>query len=141
MAWQPIYVDLDLNSDETSPPGCISASIVNQTLPCDQLTQTMSLFHGSNKIVTQEFLATQMTELSNAVRGKLQNDLSDFLHTYDGAKECVASPIPEVFCSGTIINGFTPLNKRETDSLLFAIKSFKVNVVLVIDYEKLEKDV
>ena len=82
-----------------------------------------------------------MTELSNAVRGKLQNDLSDFLHSYDGAKECVASPTPEIFCSGTIINGFTPLSKRETDSLLFAIKTFKVNVVLVIDYEKLEKDV
>jgi len=46
-----------------------------------------------------------------------------------------------VFASGTIINGFTPMNKRETDTLCNSIKLFGVKVVLVIDYEKLEKDI
>ena len=50
---------------------------------------------------------------------------------------------PEVYASGLIINGFTPnpSKKRETESLCQAIKQFKVSVVIVIDYEKLEKDI
>jgi len=50
---------------------------------------------------------------------------------------------PEVYASGLIINGFTPnpSKKRETESLCHAIKQFKVSIVIVIDYEKLEKDI
>ena len=46
-----------------------------------------------------------------------------------------------MFASGTVINGFTPTNKFETDSLVQAIRLFKVKVVLVIDHEKLERDI
>lgn len=55
LGWQPTYVDLDLKSDEFTPPGSISASVVSQPMPCDLVQQTMSYFHSSQKIVTQEF--------------------------------------------------------------------------------------
>jgi hypothetical protein len=49
----------------------------------------------------------------------------------------VAPPYPEVFASGVIINGFTPLNDRSTDSLAEACRQFKVDVVVIVDYEML----
>ena len=47
---------------------------------------------------------------------------------------------PEMFASGTIINGFTPNKKdykQQTETLMNAIESFRCGVVLVIDNEKL----
>jgi hypothetical protein len=61
---------------------------------------------------------------------------------FEGVEDdLIAPPNPEIFASGTIVNGFTPLNKRETDTLCQSIKLFGVKVVLVIDFEKLEKDI
>ena len=48
---------------------------------------------------------------------------------------------PELFASGTIINGFTPENKQQTETLMNALDSFRCGVVLVIDNEKLERDI
>eukprot|EP00351_Strombidinopsis_sp_SopsisLIS2011_P003239 CAMPEP_0116879010 /NCGR_PEP_ID=MMETSP0463-20121206/10765_1 /TAXON_ID=181622 /ORGANISM="Strombidinopsis sp, Strain SopsisLIS2011" /LENGTH=57 /DNA_ID=CAMNT_0004527813 /DNA_START=389 /DNA_END=562 /DNA_ORIENTATION=- len=53
----------------------------------------------------------------------------------------VAPAYPELFASGTIINALTPANRKQTNSLINAIKAFDVGVVLVLDYEKLEKDI
>lgn len=61
---------------------------------------------------------------------------------FDGVEDqSIAPPNPEIFASGTIINGFTPVNKMETDTLCMSIKQFGVKIVLVIDNEKLEKDI
>ncbi len=49
----------------------------------------------------------------------------------------IAPPYPEMFASGTIINGFTPSSDRSTESLAEAIRQFKVDVVIVVDYEML----
>lgn len=48
---------------------------------------------------------------------------------------------PEMFASGTIINGFTPDDKPQTDTLINAILNFRCSVVLVLDNEKLERDI
>jgi DNA polymerase III delta subunit len=59
-------------------------------------------------------------------------------------EECVAPAYPELFASGCIINGFTPKddkNKNETDSLLKSIKNFKVDIVIVIENERLENEI
>ena len=57
--------------------------------------------------------------------------------------DLVKPVFPEVFASGTIINGFTPdnNNKQQTDSLINAIQAFRCGVVLVLDNEKLERDI
>lgn len=73
--------------------------------------------------------------------GKQQNDLNEFEAMFDGCLEVVAPANPELFASGTIVNGFTPKDKRETDTLLQSIKLLNTKIVLVIDYEKLEKDI
>lgn len=54
----------------------------------------------------------------------------------------MVSPVfPELFASGTIIDGFTPDGKTELNSLMDAIQKFQVGVVLVIDNEKLIKEI
>jgi hypothetical protein len=57
--------------------------------------------------------------LSNIVKGKLINDLEDFKQQYEGCPDfgLVAPQNPEIFASGSIINCFTPNNKRETEIL------------------------
>ena len=55
--------------------------------------------------------------------------------------DMVRPVFPELFASGTIVNGFTPDTKQQTDTLMNAIEIFKCKVVLVIDNEKLERDI
>ncbi len=105
---------------------------------------TTSLFHSADHIVTHELFNKQIEVLSGSVNSKLSNDLEQFNQSLQVENEEVIAPVnPEVYASGLIINGFTPnpSKKRETESLCHAIKQFKVHVVLVIDYEKLEKDI
>lgn len=45
-----------------------------------------------------------------------------------------------MYASGIIINGFTPSSDRSTESLVEAIKQFKVDIVCVIDFESLIED-
>ena len=82
--------------------------------------------------------------MADAVNGKLANDVEDFKAAHnieDQQEQHVVPAQPEIFSSGTIINCFTPMNKRETETLCDSIKLFNVKVVLVIDHEKLEKDI
>ena len=60
---------------------------------------------------------------------------------YGDEEEMIAPSQPEIFASGMIINGFTPTNRAETETLCKAIKLYNVQVVLVLDHEKLEKDI
>ena len=48
---------------------------------------------------------------------------------------------PELFASGTIIDGFTPEDKKQTSTLMEAIKALNVGVVIVIDNERLQKEI
>ena len=45
----------------------------------------------------------------------------------------VAPVYPELFASGCIINGFTPQNDRHYQSIVEAIRQFKVDIVVVLD--------
>ena len=49
----------------------------------------------------------------------------------------MAPAYPEAFASGVIINGFTPMNERSTESLAEAARQFKVDVIVVVDDEML----
>ena len=58
LGWTPILADLDLQSAELSPPGAISASLIQEStvLPSDNLSKnTLSYFHGDTGIITDEF--------------------------------------------------------------------------------------
>jgi len=67
--------------------------------------------------------------------------LNSFKQIFGDENEMVAPNQHEIFSSGLIINGFTPANRAETETLCKAIRLFNVKVVLVLDNEKLEKDI
>jgi hypothetical protein len=52
----------------------------------------------------------------------------------------VSPAYPEPFCSGTIINAFTP-SKDQYETFINAIKAFSVDIILVIESEKTEQDI
>lgn len=109
--------------------------------------------------MTQEFYSKQVTELADAVKKKLNNDLKQFLSQFnleqlliettnpdikgsiEVLQEIVAPVFPSLYASGCVINGFTPQDRSQTDTLVKAIIDFNTDVVLVIDHEKLEKDI
>jgi transcriptional antiterminator len=58
------------------------------------------------------------------------------------AMQDIVNPVfPALYASGCVINGFTPIDRSQTETLVRAIVDFAVDVVLVIDHEKLEKDI
>ena len=71
LGWSPIYIDLDLTSNEISPPGTICGALVSETLPNEFSKDVITYFHGSLTPITQEFLFKQISELAQAVNGKL----------------------------------------------------------------------
>jgi len=95
--------------------------------------------------------------MGEAVTSKIENDLVQFKQDHhlplaekavdlqgkvvQELEKLVAPPYPELFASGIIVNGFIPQDKRETETLFEAIKAFKINIVLVVDNEKLENDI
>ena len=119
-------------------------------LPSDNHSKnTLSYFHGNTHIITDDFFNKQVMELADAVKLKLDNDLNQFkgqfqLETIPAdddlreVQQLVRPVFPQLFASGCIINAFTP-DGRQTDILLNAIDKFDVDVVLVIDNERLEK--
>jgi len=114
---------------------------------------TVTCFHSDTKMITHEFYQKQVSELAESVRTKLANDLQNFLRQHQLADEeasanptpkelqlkeiagVVAPPYPEHFASGTIINGFTPTDKNQIETLVKAAKDFNVSVILVMDSE------
>jgi polyribonucleotide 5'-hydroxyl-kinase len=83
--WTPIFVDLDLQSGDLSPPGSISAAHVStaEILPSDELyKKSISYFHGKTDIITYEFFNKQVSELAEAVNSKLKNDLVQFKNQF-----------------------------------------------------------
>lgn len=78
LGWTPIFVDLDLHSDELSTPATISASVVRNPLPCSHADGTISFFHSADHIVTHELFNKQIEVLAGSVHRKLSNDLEQF---------------------------------------------------------------
>ena len=97
--------------------------------------------------------------MAEAVKKKLNNDLKQFKNQFhldqlllDSSDaetkgtimtmQDIISPVfPALFASGCVINGFTPQDRNQTETLVRAIVEFGIDVVLVIDHEKLEKDI
>ena len=77
LGWTPLLCDLDLNNNEISPPGNISAALVEEPLPNDDLIQTsINFFHGNTQPITLEFYERQIGEMAAKVEEKMEADLA-----------------------------------------------------------------
>lgn len=48
LGWRTLLCDIDVNSNEISPPGCIAAAAIDESLPNDDLVQnSLCFFHGT----------------------------------------------------------------------------------------------
>ena len=83
LGWTPLYADLDLSTNEITPPGTISITQVDQPLPNDDITeQALTYFHGKPTPITQDFYDQQIKELADYSQLKLKTDLDSFLKSH-----------------------------------------------------------
>lgn len=121
----PVFVDLDVGQNAISVPGMLAACHISK--PVD--------------------VETAMTQLSPLVYFFGHTTPSANLPLYRKQVEVVAAELskhlaskPDPRASGIIVNTCGWVDKEGYDLLVHAIKAFKIDVVLVIDNERLYTD-
>ena len=149
IGWTPIYCDLDLDN-EINIPGCISATVVDHVVPNDFLIDnSISFYTGTKKENLNNFLyENQISELGKLCIQKLEFDLNSWKKSKnlsnDNSKFCfVNSEYPTLYSSGMIINcPSLVINDKDRESSIYStiIRDFQINLIYVIDNEKLFYD-
>lgn len=149
IGWTPIYCDLDLDN-EINIPGCISATVVDHVVPNDFLIDnSISFYTGTKKENLNNFLyENQISELGKLCIQKLEFDLNSWKKSKnlsnDNSKFCfVNSEYPTLYSSGMIINcPSLVINDKDRESSIYStiIRDFRINLIYVIDNEKLFYD-
>ena len=149
IGWTPIYCDLDLDN-EINIPGCISATVVDHVVPNDFLIDnSISFYTGTKKENLNNFLyENQISELGKLCIQKLEFDLNSWKKsknlTNDNSNFCfVNSEYPTLYSSGMIINcPSLVINDKDRESSIYStiIRDFQINLIYVIDNEKLFYD-
>ena len=149
IGWTPIYCDLDLDN-EINIPGCISATVVDHVVPNDFLIDnSISFYTGTKKENLNNFLyENQISELGKLCIQKLEFDLNSWKKsknlTNDNSKfSFVNSEYPTLYSSGMIINcPSLVINDKDRESSIYStiIRDFRINLIYVIDNEKLFYD-
>mmetsp|Transcript_27525 Transcript_27525/g.49626 ORF Transcript_27525/g.49626 Transcript_27525/m.49626 type:complete len:418 (-) Transcript_27525:3398-4651(-) len=129
--WRPIYVDLDVTNNLVFHTGCIAAASMSHKL----WEPSLAYFYGHNSPQAQPALFKSLiTELASATLTRLSRELQY------AAENFPQSYSPKVcsFASGCIID-FPPFLNLESaeDVMHHVIDKFQVDVVLVIDQERL----
>ena len=130
--WRPVMVELDVTNNEMFLPGCLSAASYYQ----NSWDTVLAYYYGHTAVQSQsiEIFKATVAELEKQVSTRLQNEL-DYCtsqHSYSYA------PRNNTYASGCIINlpPFLDLNLCE-NVLNFVIDCFQVDIVLIIDQERL----
>ena len=149
IGWTPIYCDLDLDN-EINIPGCISATVVDHVVPNDFLIDnSISFYTGTKKENLNNFLyENQISELGKLCIQKLEFDLNSWKKSKnlsnDNSKFCfVNSEYPTLYSSGMIINcPSLVINDKDRESSIYStiIRDFRINLIYIIDNEKLFYD-
>lgn len=149
IGWTPIYCDLDLDN-EINIPGCISATVVDHVVPNDFLIDnSISFYTGTKKENLNNFLyENQISELGKLCIQKLEFDLNSWKKSKnlsnDNSKFCfVNSEYPTLYSSGMIINcPSLVINDKDRESSIYStiIRDFRINLIYVINNEKLFYD-
>ena len=150
LGWTPIYCDIDLDN-EINIPGTISATVVDNLIPNDYLIDnSISFYNGCKYDNINYFLyEKQLIELAKIIKEKLNYDLNLFkekkkIDEETKKKYFVSSEKPTLFASGLIIhcpNFNFENNENVKKAYLNILKEFDVNLVYVIENEKLKNDI
>ena len=164
LGWTPIYCDLDLDN-EISIPGSIAATVIDHTVPNDFLIDnSIVLYNGSKKENINYYLyESQICEIADICKKKMNYDLVTWKKKMNLIKEndnnqnkenmteeneiynknyYVNCEQPTIASSGIIIHcPFIDSSMKEKNIYNTIIKEFDVNLVYVIDNEKLSLDI
>eukprot|EP00118_Oscarella_pearsei_P027672 m.311271 g.311271 ORF g.311271 m.311271 type:complete len:432 (+) comp63879_c0_seq1:45-1340(+) len=119
---KPVYIDLDCGQNSISVPGCVAALPVDKPADVEEngfSLQAPLVFHygWTSPDGNKELYLVLISEIAQVVRGRFKS--------------------PECRASGCVINTCGWIDGFGYMSLLHAVKEFDVNVVLVLDQERL----
>lgn len=84
MGYQPLLVDLDLDTNEIVPAGCIGAARIKLPLPNEDMAdETVCMFHGyTSSNMIKKLYKTQVKKLSEVVNDKIRNKQEELNKEY-----------------------------------------------------------
>lgn len=130
--WRPVMVELDVTSNDMYLPGCISAASYYQ----NSWDSILAYYYGHTTVSANniDFFNNIVAELQKQVSLRMKNELDFCALNYSSSY----APQNNTYASGCIINlpPFLDLDLCEK-VLNFVIDCFKVNLVLIIDQERL----
>lgn len=151
LGWTPIYCDLDLEN-EISIPGSIAATVVDYIVPNDfMIDNSIILYNGNTKNDFNYYLyESQITELASICQEKLQYDLAQWKKktnigkdNYNTKESFINCEHPTLYSSGIIIHCplIETMISKDKNIYNTIIKEFDINLVYVIENEKLSNDI
>lgn len=131
-AWRPIMVELDVTNNEMFLPGCVSAASYYQ----NSWDSILSYFYGHTSFNSNnlDFFKNVVTELQKQVDLRISNEFDYCCANFSSSY----APQNNAYASGSIIN-LPPFHDMDIYEkiLNFVIECFKVDIVLIIDQERL----
>lgn len=152
MGFKPIFIDLDIESNQIVPTGCIGAAKLKLPLPNDDLNEeAICMFYSfKSSNMVKKLYKKQITELARLVEKKISNKKEELNKEYadlvqnkqhTGALKTLIEPystsqIPTDLASGCIINTMiTPFESPER-TIKKVASLFHADYIIIIDFEK-----
>lgn len=149
LGWNPLFCDLDLNN-EIAIPGSIAATVIDHIVPNPfMIDNSIILYNGTkNSDLNYYLFESQVTELAACCRAKLDFEMKKWKKSMNIPTEGenyfkTINPVkPTIFASGIIVH--CPLiesSVKDRNIYDTIIKEFDINLVYVIENERLSHDI
>lgn len=149
--WKPIFVDLDINSNDIGINGCIGGAVIEEKYPENseeffEIKNKIMYWHGYYNYNQKKFYEEQIKVLNKMVNEKLETLKVKYLEklkeTYSETevyKDLFALNEKNTFASGCIIKTPTYTEELGFYSYKIIVESSDADIILVLDHDGLFK--
>jgi len=149
--WKPVFVDLDINSNDIGINGSIGAVVVEERYPETseeffEIKNKILFWHGYYNYSQKKFYEEQIKVLNSMVNDKLEvlrvkylDKMKDLNVLNDVYKDLFLSNERNTFASGSIIKTPTYTEEIGFPTYKIIVESSDADVILVLDHDGLFK--
>lgn len=149
--WKPIFVDLDINSNDIGINGCMGAAVIEEKFPENseeffEIKNKIMFWHGYYNYNQKKFYEEQIKVLNSManeklamLRDKYHEKLKESRINSEIYKDLFALHEKNTFASGTIIK--TPTYTEDLGFFTYKVivESSEADIILVLDHDGLYK--
>ena len=149
--WKPIFVDLDINSNDIAINGSIGAAVLEERYPENseeffEIKNKILFWHGYYYYSQKKFYEEQIKVLNGMVNEKLEVLRAKYMEKFkdsnfqnDIYKDLFFANERNTFASGSIIKTPTYTEELGFNTYKIIIESSEADVILVLDHDGLFK--